>query len=344
MCWLKKTFHLVPPICQLVDRELHCLLMWSNPHELECTEGSLCTTLSLPPFVLFVRFHTLIGPVKRILPPWIQYLPNHLILWHVRGTGNLTRDPVPCLSTILSLQKDFSTSFSSTIGESVPSVSDVKCSVTNFPSEISVPFETNSHSNLTDRVLLMSSCTFWKQTLSRKLLPLGIGVCIHCSEGAHRYHGRVFHPGTKSYLSVALSQTTDTIWMFTPLLKTGLTWEGVCIRLEEPLVFLPWDHLILVTLPSLCVPLLLLSGSQLSMWRWPVSYGPGWSRSIIVIILFHTTFCIHFPDVMLSHWTNSSESYYQDMWKVTMGRFSRFIFTYVNLFISFFSYHSLLYY
>ena len=91
-------------------------------------------------------------------------------------------------------QKDFSTSTSSVMGESaltclfalvltfviasslpIPqissvssvettpiydlSVSDVKYSDTNFPSEISVPFETNSQSLFTDRALLMSSCT-----------------------------------------------------------------------------------------------------------------------------------------------------------------------------------------
>ncbi len=38
-------------------------------------------------------------------------------------------------------------------------VSGVKYSDTNFPSEISVPFETNSQSLFTDRALLMSSCT-----------------------------------------------------------------------------------------------------------------------------------------------------------------------------------------
>ena len=91
-------------------------------------------------------------------------------------------------------QKDFSTSVSTTIGESAlarlvsfllifsnassfaashtssvssvetipvckPSVSGVKYSDTNFPSEISVPFETNSQSLQTDFALLMSSCT-----------------------------------------------------------------------------------------------------------------------------------------------------------------------------------------
>ncbi len=91
-------------------------------------------------------------------------------------------------------QKDFSTSVSSTIGESAltrlfalpltfsiassfaafqissvssvettpvrkSSLSGVKYSDTNFPSEISIPFETNSQSLQTDFVLHMSSCT-----------------------------------------------------------------------------------------------------------------------------------------------------------------------------------------
>ena len=45
------------------------------------------------------------------------------------------------------------------------SVRGVKCSGTNFPSEISVPFETNSQSLFTYRALLMSSCTRWKHAL-----------------------------------------------------------------------------------------------------------------------------------------------------------------------------------
>jgi hypothetical protein len=94
----------------------------------------------------------------------------------------------------LLIQKDFSTSASSTMDESAltclfalpltffitssfaafqissvssvettpdreSSVSGVKHSDTNFPSEISVPFKTNSQSLHTDRTLLMSSCT-----------------------------------------------------------------------------------------------------------------------------------------------------------------------------------------
>ena len=46
-----------------------------------------------------------------------------------------------------------------------PSVSGVKNSDTNFPNEISVPFETNSQSLQTDLALLMSSCTRRKHVL-----------------------------------------------------------------------------------------------------------------------------------------------------------------------------------
>ncbi len=80
--WLKRLPHLAPPIWQLDDRQLQCLSLWSNPHDLGCVEG---------------------GPVRRILLPHSPYLPIHLILWHVWETGRLSRGPVPCMSTILAL-------------------------------------------------------------------------------------------------------------------------------------------------------------------------------------------------------------------------------------------------
>ena len=38
----------------------------------------------------------------------------------------------------------------------------------------------------------------------------------------------------KVHLPDSIVKTVDTIWILTPLLKTGLTWEGTHIRLEEP--------------------------------------------------------------------------------------------------------------
>ena len=69
------------------------------------------------------------------------------------------------LPLVLSIASSFAASQISSVSsvETTPvyksSVSDVKYSDTNFPSEISVPFEINSHSLQTDFALLMSSCT-----------------------------------------------------------------------------------------------------------------------------------------------------------------------------------------
>ena len=61
-----------------------------------------------------------------------------------------------------------------------PNVSGVQYSNTNFPSEISVPFETKTQSLFTEGVLIMSSCTWWKKTL---WVPVPTGTWRCCNPG-----------------------------------------------------------------------------------------------------------------------------------------------------------------
>ncbi len=101
-CWLRRFSPLDPYICSHLQSPQGCTFLLSS-NTYSCT---------------------LTGPVRQILIPCCPYLPRHLIPWHVWETSKLTKDPVPYLSTTLSLPVHHSFSgptsyyFHSSFGES----------------------------------------------------------------------------------------------------------------------------------------------------------------------------------------------------------------------------------
>ncbi len=107
---------------------------------------------------------------------------------------------------------------------------------------------------LTDRVLIMPSCTCWKHVLwgpvaAGDLESIHTGVLkVSCGTlGGSTKQNLKDHltemPRWSRHLPTELTQITDTIWMLTPFLKTSLTWEGARISSEESPVRFPWDRL-----------------------------------------------------------------------------------------------------
>ena len=111
-------------------------------------------------------------------------------------------------------------------------MSGVKCSNTNFPSEISVPFETNSCLAHVILYLLetdiVNTCCRWVLGSPHTALEVTSGTVGGCSDQE-----------LKTHLQSALAQTKDTICMLAQFLKTVLSWKNALIRFEDPPVCFP---------------------------------------------------------------------------------------------------------
>ncbi len=157
------------------------------------------------------------------------------------------------------------------------SVSGVRYSDTNFPSEISVPFETNSQSLFTDRALLMSSCT-WSGLLTNNLSPIS----------RQRLYSSQIPSGCLPHFCRRASRGKAPVFVWRSLLHTFH--EIVSSLSQLPTTFRPSPSLVRKSTVQVEVTGVL----------W------GCSRSLVVTHLFHVNFCIHFPDAIISHLTGES--------------------------------------
>ena len=178
----------------------------------------------------------------------------------------------------------------------------VKCSSTNFSNEISLPFETKSHPLLTERALLISSCTCWKQSDDcEHLLPPGLGVGTHYSEGALWYLGGFRTQEVNAHLPTAFAQASNTVWILAPFLKVSLTRKGARFGLEEPSECLPRDRLVPQPIAHR------LASFSFSCHKVGCPCGGDRSRCFMRLIPFHQSHhpvphrfprLIHCPDVI----------------------------------------------